>query len=147
MNDEALPFRTRYTAKRFRTFPEGADMTKQSFKDQCDINRIMGQYKRTGVISHLKTPGQYQDLPAAFDYHQAMNVVARSREAFQSMPSQLRDRFHNRPDELLGFLEDTGNRDEAIKLGLIPQPKPQEAAPEGSPPPKAPKVARDAPKP
>lgn len=145
--DYDLPFRTRYTARRVRTEGGGVEMTKQSFKQQCDINQIMGQYKKTGLIQHLKTPGQFQDLPNSFDYHEAMNVVTKSREAFAAMPSQLRDRFHNRPDELLGFLQNDENRDEAIRLGLIPRPIPPVEPVEASPPPRAKKAAADAPKP
>lgn len=139
-----LPFKTRFSARPVRKFPKGPEMTKQSFKDQCDINRIMASYAKTGVIAHMRDPGTYENLPDSMDYHHAMNVVTKSREAFEALPANLRDRFVNEPQQLLRFLGNTDNKDEAIKLGLIPRPKPPEAPQEGSPPPQAAKPPKSA---
>lgn len=39
-------------------------LTRGSFKDECDVNRIVANYRRTGLINHVgkRTP-QYGDAP------------------------------------------------------------------------------------
>lgn len=98
----------------------GASMTKQSFKDQSDINRIMAKYRKTGLVSHVHPGGgRYEDLPDQVDYHGAMNLVVQADQAFAALPAHLRDRFANEPGRLLAFLADEKNRAEAEQLGLV----------------------------
>ncbi len=110
----------------------GKSLTKQSFKDECDINFIMDKWKRTGEIpaaSVGKMPPHYGDFSNPNDYMEACNRVIAANEAFSSLPSFLRDRFANEPANLIAFLADSENQDEAIKLGLAQKP-----IPEGDPP-------------
>lgn len=121
--------------RRVSTSTPGETRTKQSFKDLTDINRIMAQYKRTGLM--LQRPGaSFQDLPDNFDYHDAASVVAQADQAFAGLPAALRDRFGNAPGQLLAFLADPLNRAEAENLGLVdraePAPSP-EALPANAP--------------
>lgn len=45
------------------SFPEQG-LTKQSFRDECDINKIVDQFARTGVINNLpRGEPQYGDAP------------------------------------------------------------------------------------
>jgi phage internal scaffolding protein len=111
----------------------GPLMTKQEFKDQCDINNIIKSYKLTGQIAHMAAnaaQGMYADLPEPLDFQEAQNILKQATDSFASLPSQIRDRFENSPHLFLTFLNDPNNRDEAIKLGLIAKP-----APESEPPP------------
>lgn len=123
-------FRTAYSVKdRVQTDVSGPSMTKQSFKDECDINVIMARYEKSGamLLSSLEQRDpRYLDT-TGFDYHQAMLRVAEANSLFMELPAALRDRFKNDPHELLAFLDDESNRDEAIELGLA---RPREAAPE-----------------
>lgn len=118
-------FRSKITP-RVRVFSDvsGKSMTKQSFKDECDINVIMKRYQDNGVMpfAEAREP-RFVDATAA-DFQEAMFMVADARSAFMDMPSGLRARFKNDPAELLAFLEDDRNREEAISLGLV---RPQEA--------------------
>lgn len=102
-------------------------LTKQEFKDECDINFIMARYEATGVVEHLAagTPkyGDFTDVP---DYHQAMNTVIQAESLFSALPAKVRERFANDPSQMLDFLRDPANRDEAIELGLVDRPKPAE---------------------
>ena len=44
-------------------FPE-IGKTRQSFKDECDINRIVDTYARTGMVNHIvRVAPQYGDIP------------------------------------------------------------------------------------
>jgi len=110
----------------------GESLTKQSFRDECDINFIMNKWKRTGEIpadSVGRMRPRYGDFTNANDYMEACNRVIDANEAFDSMPSFLRDRFANEPANLIAFLADSANQEEAIKLGLA-----EAQTPEGDPP-------------
>lgn len=130
---------------RVQSVPEGETRTKQSFKDTTDINRIMSSYKRTGLVSHVSPGGaRYEDLPDAFDFHEAASRVVLANQAFQALPARLRDRFGNEPGPLLAFLQDVKNRDEAIALGLIERPVSPVADPVPEAPLAKPRPSKDA---
>lgn len=106
-------------------------MAKQSFKDECNINTIMAKYQNTGLIDHVaKVQGAYGDFTSVQDYQLSLNQVIAAQDAFDELPSAVRKRFANNPSELMAFLSDKENHDEAVKLGLIPKPSaPPPAAP------------------
>lgn len=93
-------------------------LAKQSFKDECDINTIVRRFGLTGELpSDVRIPlnGDFQDLP---DFQSAMNLVVAAREAFDQMPSHVRNRFHNNPVEFVDWASKKDNHEEAVKLGL-----------------------------
>jgi phage internal scaffolding protein len=108
-------------------------MTKQSEMEACDIHNIMKQYSPAGLqqlISENAARGQYVDLPETIDYQEALNTVIAAEAAFASLPAHVRDRFQNDPAQLLAFMANADNQEEAIKLGLAndlrkPEPPPQ----------------------
>lgn len=112
--------------------------TKQSFKAECDVNTIMGRYAKSGVLPQGGRPKQYINA-GALEFQEAMQLIVEAQTAFDQLPAATRERFGNNPAGLLAFLEDPGNRAEAIKLGLVPPPAPELvpaaiAAPAGSKP-------------
>lgn len=112
-------------------------VTKQSEKDSTDINLITERFLRTGTLG---TPGKMRNPMfgdfSSIDFQQMRNQIADAEMAFSSLPGRLRSRFKNDPANLLRFVENEANREEAIKLGLIEAPvegeKP-EAKPAGTP--------------
>ena len=97
-------------------------MTQQQFKDECDINKIMDRYLRTGILSdplNTRGPGTYADFTEMGDYMENMNKVVEAREMFESLPAKVRERFANNPANMIEFVLDSSNKDEAIKLGLL----------------------------
>lgn len=104
---------------------------QQQFKDDCDVNNIMKKYQTTGHFTHATSKqGQYKDFFGITDYHDMLNTVLYAQEAFQTLPAAVRARFANDPGEILEFVQDPKNRDEAIKLGLIKgQPTAENANP------------------
>lgn len=105
------------------SFPN-ATMTKQSFKDECDINTILLKYQKTGFLdpAMVRARGSFGDFTSYDDYHSSLNQIIEAQEAFDQLPSSLRKRFSNDPGELLAFLEDPKNNEEAYKLGLREHP-------------------------
>lgn len=108
-----------------QTINDQPSKTQQQFKDQCDINLIMKKYRETGQISHLKqNRGQFLDVSNIPSYQEALNTVISAQNSFQSLPSDVRKKFGNDPQNMIDFLSDNSNDTEAIKLGLkIPNPQ------------------------
>lgn len=106
-------------------------MTKQSFKEECDINNIVKRFELTGVIDHLNQKareGVYTDLPDPLDFQGALELVREAQDAFNSLPADIRARFQNDPEAFLSFTSDPSNQDEMIKLGLAVDNRPPAAA-------------------
>lgn len=99
--------------------------TQQQFKEECDVNNILRNYVSTGVLNHVSeiAPefGDFSEVPS--DYGEALALIEKSNEEFMKFPSEVRERFDNKPVNLINFLQDEKNLDEAVKLGLIKQPE------------------------
>jgi len=94
--------------------------TKQSSKDECDINKILKRYAKTGQLPDLiKQNPQYGDFSSVPQYQDALNIVAHANEQFSSLSSNVRSRFHNDPAQFLAFTSDPKNVPEMISLGLV----------------------------
>lgn len=95
-------------------------LTKQEFKDSCDINNIIAKYQKTGVLEHVnRYQGDYCDVATELDYRAAQDILIKAEDAFNSLPSSIRDRFANDPANFLSFVENPDNRPEMAKLGLL----------------------------
>lgn len=110
---------TQYTRSEFPGVDCGPTMTKQSFKDECDINLIMKRYSKSGVLNHLnKYEGRYGDFGDGLDFQSAMGHVIKAQDMFDELPAHVRKRFANSPAEFLDFVSDPVNSEEMVKLGL-----------------------------
>lgn len=109
---------------------EGKGRTRQSFKAECDINTIMARFKKTGVMDFTsRYQPRYADVTAA-DFTKSMHVVAEARSMFFAMPAHIRDRFENKPEAFLEFVQNPNNKEEARALGLLrPEPAPTSDSP------------------
>lgn len=110
----------------------GKLMTKQSMKNECDINNILSQFRKTGIINHITQQNKsYGDLPDTIDYQQSMNIIIQADEAFSALPSVVRRYFDNDPNLLLSALGNPDMADKLTELGILnPKPQPQ---PPGNP--------------
>lgn len=143
----ATPFLTPYTASQFGPRPKlridpDEGMTATEFLSECDINVIMRRYLKTGQLPASIGPGAFGDFSHINDYLDAYNQVTLAQEQFGELPALVRERFHQNPGELLAFLADDKNRDEAITLGLIPKPAPSQTTPATQPAPPPPDKAK-----
>jgi phage internal scaffolding protein len=119
MKKETITFRTGYSPQVHVTFSTiGDSRTKQSFKAECDVNNILKNYNKTGIMPENFNPGEYRDVDG-IDYQESMQMVASANSMFEELPSALRKRFHNDPAQLLSFVHDEANVAEAHKLGLL----------------------------
>lgn len=92
---------------------------QQHHKDECDINVILERFGKTGQLPVNAISGQYGDFSGVYDYHSAMNAIIAADSEFDALPAQLRARFDNEPNNLINFLRDEKNTQEAIELGLL----------------------------
>lgn len=104
-------------------------MTQQHLKEECDVNSILEKYRRTGYIGHINPrAGQSGDFSNLQDFKQNLDMVKSAYSMFENLPAHVRKRFANDPANLIDFINDSQNTDEAIKLGLAIKPeKPIEA--------------------
>ncbi len=113
--------------------------TKQSFRDECNLNNIMRKYNKTGVISPdilNQRQAVFADVSEIGDFQHCKQTVIDADAAFLTLPAALRARFKNDPGQLLDFCADPGNREEAIELGIITKVE-EETPPEPTPTPPA----------
>jgi phage internal scaffolding protein len=94
--------------------------TKQSFKESCDINRIMSRYAKSGTISHLERRGaEYGDFTDMPDLLEAANRLAKGNQIFEELPGEIKREFGQDPAAFFAFVNDPKNADELEKL--LPQ--------------------------
>jgi phage internal scaffolding protein len=94
-------------------------MAQQHFKDECDINSIMKRYTQTGLLPQSSREFFYGDVSEQLDYRQALDFLNNAQDNFDALPAVLRKRFDNDPGQLLDFLANPDNREEAVRLGLV----------------------------
>lgn len=130
-------------------FEEGSSRTKQSEREECDANKIMAKWHRSGLVTHLNaTPPRYGDFDNAGDYLSAQNAVIQADREFDALSSEVRARMQNSPANFMRFMADPSNLDEAIALGLATKPAAiASPAPPAVPPPAAPPAVEPEPEP
>lgn len=126
MKDKKVPFlRTPYNYDVDKVSDETGlvcsdpSLAQQNFKDESDINYIVRQFGLTGDLPSQPLSPQYGDFTGVLDYHSAVNAVLAAQDEFDHLPAQIRARFNNDPAQLIDFLDNEENRDEATKLGLV----------------------------
>lgn len=107
-------------------------LAKQSFAEECDINTIVKRFGLTGKLPENIRMPTYGDFSGVKNFHDAMNAIAQANEAFDAMPAHVRTRFDNDAGKFVDFCNDENNREEAVKLGLVP-PKPIQTDPAPAP--------------
>ena len=116
------PSHTIPSRKHAISFANSPSMTKQSFKEECNINAIMAKFQRTGILAHYAAHAPtYQDIPA-LDYLDALSVISRAESMFEELPSSIRAKFNNSPEEFLEFVQNPDNLAEMAELGLAKPP-------------------------
>lgn len=114
-------------------------ITKQSHKDECDIYRILNQYQRTGIITHVQSARPtYQDLPDPMDYQQSIHILMEAERAFDNLPARVRAHFSNDPASFLSAFADPAQHDTLREFGLLKAQEAPPAPPEPAPSPPLP---------
>jgi len=97
-------------------------LTDQSSKNMCDINKIVAQYAKTGMLPQFqqKIP-QYGDFSNLPTLAAAMEIVQEAKQQFMELPANIRKLMDNDPRKFETFLQDPTNHETLLKAGLIVQ--------------------------
>lgn len=118
---------------------------QQHFKDESDINHIVRKMNQGQMPLGNSGQPQYLNLNNDMSYHDMLNQVTETKQAFDSLPAKIRGRFNNNPKNMVDFFSDKKNTEEAITLGLIPRPPEAEKTPVVINPTDAPKTSETPP--
>lgn len=115
--------RNQFQRTRKQTKIIGKSKTVQSAKDTVDVNKIIYNYTKSGIVSHVNNlQAQYGDFSDIGDYQNCLDTVIKAQDAFMKLPSSLRKEFANDPAQLVEFVSNPANKEKAIELGLIEKP-------------------------
>ncbi len=90
--------------------------TKQSFRDETDINQILKRAQKSGTISHLnKYEARYGDF-SGFDFFEAQLKLAQGATMFADLPVEIRREFNQSPAQFFDYVNDPANKDDLKKL-------------------------------
>lgn len=103
-------------------------LTDQSYAKACDINVIMANYAKTGMLPNFpeKQP-QYLDNTSIPSLMEAFDITNKAIEAFFELPPDIRKLMDNDPANLEIFALNPENSDILLKHGLIVKSKTQES--------------------
>ena len=94
--------------------------TKQAFAKEADINNIMRQYIKTGLMPEGTAKPSYGDFSDGSDFRSVCDRILIAEAEFGRLDADIRKKFNNNPADLLDFLANPANEAEGIELGLIP---------------------------
>ena len=93
--------------------------TDQSFKKDCDLRVILDKFTRGSLRpDEVYRAGQYGDFTEATDFIQSQHIIAEMTQHFESLPSDLRDKFDNDVATYLDYVHDPKNAEEMSELGM-----------------------------
>ena len=94
--------------------------TKQAFKHETDINNILKKYNISQLAQHVNNVnGNFGDFSNVSDFQSSMNAIIDAQNSFDGLPAQTRKMFNNNPAELIDFMSNQDNYDQAAELGLL----------------------------
>lgn len=99
-------------------------LTEQSHSKSCDISYLVESYKRRG-LPFVITDDVFKDFTELPDYQTALNTVREIDSLFMRFDAKIREEFGHDPSKLMSAIEDPGQRDRLIELGIF-APKPIE---------------------
>ena len=120
---KVIPFRTHYSPQVRVSFEtKGESLTEQQYAEESQILNKIRKYDSQGFFDSInRNPAQYTDFTQVRDLADAIDQIEEAREAFLTIPSDVRKQFNNSPSEFFNFASKEENYDELVKLGLATQ--------------------------
>lgn len=87
--------------------------TKQAFKDQCDINKMLKKAQQKGSLAHIQKYPElvYGEFDGEFDLLTAQQRLIRANEIFADAPSEIRKEFGNDALKFVKFCANPENNE------------------------------------
>lgn len=105
--------------------PDSKSRTKQSFRDEANINNIVARAVKTGYLVdpsiHTTRKPMYGDFTSGTDFQSAADRVLAARQIFDALPATVREKFGHNPSEFIDFASDPANADALVEMGLMPK--------------------------
>lgn len=103
-------------------------ITEQHHEPTHNPRKLMQAAQEHSVAAAMMSnPGFYINDGEMPDYRQTLDIFIRARQALSDLPEAISRRFRT-ARELVSFLGSESNREEAIRLGLLPA-KPADPGP------------------
>lgn len=116
--------------------PDGKTRCVQSEKRHVDINNIVAKAIKTGTLPVLMGRQHLETIPTDQSYQEALEKVTRANQAFEQLPSKIREKFHNDPRKMLQALEQSADNPqlkvELQNIGLLETSLAEQNSPEGA---------------
>jgi hypothetical protein len=84
-------------------------LTKQAFKDDCDINKMLAKHAKAGTLHTIqRDQGVYGDF-SGLDFEETARKLAAGRTLFEELPSEIQREFEWSPTKFFAFATDPEN--------------------------------------
>lgn len=68
-------------------------LTQQSFRNECDLNKIVERFSATGQLPQSARPVRY-GLPDG-EFHTNQLLLAEAKSLFETLPTQVKEKYGN----------------------------------------------------
>lgn len=123
----------RQPVRRSFSGPGSESRTKQSFKDESDINHIVKRYQKAGVPLTMQPGAIFGDFTDADTFRRSHDAIATAKSEFEKLPSNVRNFFDNDVALCIDFMANPENEADCIELGLMPKKQKEASSGAGAP--------------
>lgn len=113
------------------SFKKEKRLTKQYFKDECDINNVVKRFQETGFVPVTRGEPQYGDAPN-LDFKEALDLVMSARQEFNDLEHAVQALFDFNESNYYSFL-DGYSRNPAPYDALVGAAEDARSSDEGAP--------------
>lgn len=86
-------------------FTDTISKTEQHHLESCNMQFILTQAQKTGMIEHIRNDSpRYETLATKVDYLESMKVIAEANSVFETLPAKIREKFENKAENFLEYL-------------------------------------------
>lgn len=92
---------------------------KQSMREECDVNKIVLRFQKTGLLTHVASGvPAFVDVSELGDYRSVIEQVRLVEEYFLGLPAKVRSAFENDARSFMDYLEGDPSQGDLEALGL-----------------------------
>ena len=113
---DLISFRNAYSPQKVVTTTCSHSDTEESHKDSCDINKIFHASNHSPELLIPESPPTFGDFSNGADFTEMQNRVADAISGFENLPSETREFFEHKPANLVEFMNDPENAQDAINM-------------------------------
>ncbi|WNK13211.1 MAG: internal scaffolding protein [Microvirus sp.] len=90
-------------------------LAQQQFAKETDVNHIL---KSNAFIPADVSQMRFADVSEIADYQESLNIVMKAQDSFSGLTAEIRAFFDNDPANMVAYLSDPQNAQEAQEMGL-----------------------------